>query len=124
MRKSLIIYVTISVAIILLLPVAMDWLIIGNSIPSNISNSDWVAFLGSYIGAILGAVVSLVGIIITIQYTNKQNQLERELQVRPYCVVRYVPQGKLTETTNILGELAFSYDSPEESRSKNIALFT
>lgn len=117
MKKFFIGCIILSTIVILLLPVAMDWLIIGNSIPSNVSNSDWVAFLGSYIGAILGAIVSLAGIIITIRYTNKQNQLERELQVRPYCIVRHVPRGQLKEGTNILGELAFAYDSPEENRS-------
>ena len=117
MKKRFVIYIILSVILILLLPIAMDWLIIGNSIPSNVANSDWVDFLGSYIGAILGAIVSLVGIIITIRYTNKQNWIERELQIRPYCTVRNVPKGKIAATTNLLGEIAFSYDSPEENKS-------
>ena len=49
-------------------PFAMDHLIIGNDFFSNISNSDWVSFLASYIGAITSAV----GIIITIEHTKKE----------------------------------------------------
>lgn len=69
----------ISVIAVFLLPLAIDWFIIGNSFPSNISNSDWVSFFGGYIGALIGAVVSLIGIIITIRYTNEQNKKDREL---------------------------------------------
>ena len=92
-----------SVIAAIVLPLAIDWFIIGNSFPSNISNSDWVGFLGGYIGAIIGAVVSLVGIIITIRYTNDQNREDRELQVRPYCTVRYVSNPKSVTTKKELG---------------------
>ena len=71
-------------AVILLLPLLIDWLIIGNSFPSHISNSDWVGFLGSYIGTIISCIISLVGIIWTIRFTRKQNRADRELQIRPY----------------------------------------
>lgn len=92
-----------SVIAAIVLPLAIDWIIVGNSFPSNISNSDWVGFLGGYIGAIIGAVVSLVGIVMTIRYTNEQNREDRELQVRPYCAVRYVPTPKVITTKKELG---------------------
>ena len=85
------------------LPLIIDWLIVGNSFPSNISSSDWVGFLGGYIGAIIGAVVSLVGIVITIRYTNEQNREDRELQVRPYFTIRYVSTPKTVTTKKELG---------------------
>lgn len=88
-----------------MLPLLIDWLIIGNGFPSNVENSDWVGFLGGYLGAIIGAVVSLGGIIITIRYTNEQNKKDRELQVRPYCSIRYVHDNKLIGTKKILGTL-------------------
>lgn len=47
-------------------PIVMDKWIIGNSIPSNISNSDWVSFLGNYAGGILGGIFTLVALYITI----------------------------------------------------------
>lgn len=62
--------------LIILVPLAIDWLIIGNNMPSNITNSDWVGFLGSYIGSIVGAIVSLVGIIVTINFTKRQIQMQ------------------------------------------------
>lgn len=82
----------------IVLPLAIDWLIIGNNFPSNISNSDWVGFLGGYLGAIIGAIVSVAGIVITIRYTNEQNREDRELQVRPYCTIRYVSTPKSVTT--------------------------
>ena len=86
-----------------LLPLALDWLVIGNNFPSNVSNSEWVGFLGSYVGSVVGAVVSLVGIIITIRYTNGQNREDRELQVRPYCIMQYVATPPSLRTTKTIG---------------------
>ena len=104
-----------SVIAAIVLPLAIDWFIIGNSFPSNISNSDWVGFLGGYIGAIIGAVVSLVGIIITIRYTNDQNREDRELQVRPYCTVRYISNPKSVTTKKELGCLMVGCE-PQENK--------
>lgn len=78
-----------SVLTVLVLPLAIDWLIIGNQFPSNISNSDWVDFLGGYIGAIIGSIVSLIGIVWTIQFTQKENKLDRELGVRPLFDIQF-----------------------------------
>lgn len=103
-KKSLVISI-ISLIFIISIPLIMDWLIIANDIPSNISNPDWVDFLGGYIGAIIGAIVSLIGIIITIRYTNGQNKRDRELQVRPYCSIRYVLDNKVVGTKRFLGTL-------------------
>ena len=60
-------------------PFAMDHLIIGNDFFSNISNSDWVSFLASYIGAITSAA----GIIITIEHTKKEAREDRRLLLAP-----------------------------------------
>lgn len=87
MKRSLIASILLSLIAIFLLPFIIDRFVIGNNVPSNISNSDWVGFLGSYIGAIIGALVSLIGIAATIKYTNEQNRIDRELQVRPYCTM-------------------------------------
>lgn len=102
--------VIMAVGIAIALPFAMDWLIIGNDIPSNISNSDWVSFFGGYLGALLGAAASLFGIIITIRYTNVQNKLDRELQIRPYCSIRYIRDNKLVGTNKILGAFPLVYE--------------
>lgn len=65
-------YIGIALTLVVAVPLLIDWLIIGNNIPSNISNSDWVGFLGEYIGTIIGFIVSLIGIIFTIRFTKEQ----------------------------------------------------
>ena len=115
-NKKVVIVVLCSILIAFILPLAIDWLIIGNDVPSNISNSDWVDFFGGYIGSVIGAVVSLVGIVITIRYTSEQNKKDRELQVRPYCTIRYVPNPKTISTRKQLGHLMFGCE-PQENKS-------
>ena len=77
--KSWIIFSLIILSILLVfgIPMIVDWLIIANDIPSNISNSDWVDFLGGYIGAIIGGIVSLIGIGVTIKFTKQQIALSQ-----------------------------------------------
>ena len=112
MKKKFIILFVIALTILILIPIAIDWLIVGNSIPSNISNSDWVGFLGGYVGALIGAATSLGGIIITIRYTNQENKKDRELQVRPFCSLSYVPTQQLTYGEKNLGGYMISFEPP------------
>ena len=72
-------------------PFAMDHLIIGNDFFSNISNSDWVSFLASYIGAITSAV----GIIITIEHTKKEAREELRHCHHPYLATRSIVVHRL-----------------------------
>lgn len=72
MPKRFWLFIIGTIITIVSLPLVLDWLIIGNSFPSNIANSDWVSFFGGYIGAIVGAIVSLVGIVATIRFTKAQ----------------------------------------------------
>lgn len=102
-NKKFYIFLVISFLSVFIIPLGIDWLIIGNNLPSNISNSDWVGFLGGYIGGIIGAIVSLIGIVITIRYTSKENKTDRELQVRPYCSIRSVCDNKIVGTNKRLG---------------------
>lgn len=93
-----------SVIAVVILPLIIDWLIIGNSFPSNISNTDWVGFFGGYIGALIGSIISLLGILWTINFTREQNRADRELQIRPYLDIRYVPAtNKLAGKASWLG---------------------
>lgn len=70
--------------LIIIIPIFMDLFIIGNDVPSNIDNGDWVTFLGSYIGSIIGAITTLIGIMITLDFTRKQTNEERRLEFAPY----------------------------------------
>lgn len=64
----------IFIIIISIIPVIMDRWIIGNSIHFNISNSDWVSFLGSYIGSIIG----VIGVFLVTKMDQKQREEERK----------------------------------------------
>jgi len=83
-RKIWIMYASFAVFVVVGIPFLIDWIIIGNQFPSHIQNSEWVSFFGGYIGAIIGGVISLLGIYFTIRFTQNQNRIDRELQIRPY----------------------------------------
>lgn len=108
MSKKIWWLVACAILIVVLLPLGIDWLIIGNNFPSNISNSDWVGFFGGYIGAILGCVISLIGILWTINFTREQNRADRELQIRPFFDIRYLDVEQFCCTKNWLGYVTIS----------------
>lgn len=77
--------------LIVIIPILMDFFILGNNIPSNIGNDVWAGFLGSYIGG----VATLLAVFITINDNNKkmrQQKVEadkeqaeqRRLSIKPY----------------------------------------
>ena len=84
MTKKHWVLIMTTVALVVLVPLCVDWLIIGNDFPSNISNSDWVGFLGEYVGAIIGAIVALVGLIVTIRLTKEQTQAQIDANLEQY----------------------------------------
>lgn len=66
---------------IMFLPIMIDWMIFGNSFPSNIDNQAWAGFLGGY----LGGVATLVAVFVTINDNNKKLELQkRETEKREY----------------------------------------
>ena len=103
--KKVIFWIGIGIFLLLLIgiPLFIDWCIVGNNIPSNISNSDWVGFLGGYIGALLGAFFSVIGIAWTIKFTREQNRAERELQIRPFFDIRLTNEESFYHTKSWLG---------------------
>ncbi|WP_077369461.1 hypothetical protein [Anaerosalibacter sp. Marseille-P3206] len=68
------------IIIVSIFPLIIDRLIIGNTVYSNISNSDWVSFLGSYIGAILGGIFTFIGVKITL-YNGIEKKKQRDMLV-------------------------------------------
>ena len=120
MKKSVIWVGAIIFALLVVgIPFILDWCIIGNEIPSNISNSDWVSFLGGYIGAILGAMFSLVGIAWTIKFTREQNRADRELQIRPYFDIRYQDVKEPCRTDSWLGYVDINIQESNDDSSEN-----
>lgn len=104
MKKKFWPFIIGSAIAVAVVPLVIDWLIIGNGFPSNISNTDWVGFFGGYIGALIGSVISLLGILWTISFTREQNRADRELQIRPYLDIRYTPSiNKISDRISWLG---------------------
>lgn len=121
MKKPVVwIFICIFLITIIAIPFIIDWWIIGNDFSSNISNSDWVGFLGGYIGAILGAVFSMVGIAWTIKFTREQNRADRELQVRPCFDIRYRNVEHFCDTNTWLGYLEINaWDTGSDNNENN-----
>lgn len=113
-KKSRLIIIGAGVSVIVL-PFVVDWIIIGNSIPSNISNTDWVGFLGGYIGAIIGCIISFAGIFWTINFTREQNRADRELQIRPFFDIRYNDIKQTCYTESWLGYVAIDARNKKEA---------
>lgn len=38
----------------------------------------WISFFGSYIGSILSGLLTLIGVLLTINYTDRQNKIKQE----------------------------------------------
>lgn len=82
MIKKYRVYIILLCIVVVLLPIAIDRLIIGNNYFSNISNESLVSFLGSYCGAIIGAIATILGISITIEYTSNQAKKDRDFETK------------------------------------------
>ena len=62
----------------LVLPYILKVAILGNMVPSNISNGDWASFLGSYVGGSLGGLGTLIAVYITIKNSVEIQNLNKE----------------------------------------------
>ena len=86
------------IIIVSIFPLIIDRLIIGNTVYSNISNSDWVSFLGSYIGAILGGIFTFITSFAKVPGTTRL--LSNKLRGAN------LPLAKVPGTTRLLSKLA------------------
>ena len=121
MNKKMWPFIIGSLIIIILLPLIIDWLVIGNDFPSNISNTDWVGFFGGYVGALIGSIVSLFGILWTINFTREQNRADRELQIRPYLDIRCVSfSNKIAEKVSWLGYVTINEYNNNEAELQDV----
>lgn len=73
--KRIIIVATSILLLSIFIPVFVDRVIISSSIRSNISNDQWVGFLGNYLGAILGGIITMYALIETLLYNNNINNI-------------------------------------------------
>ena len=115
-NKRVVIYIILGISFIVLiiaLPRIVDLLIFGNTIPSNISNESWAAFLGGYIGAILTGAITLIGIVITIRFTAAQNKRDKQLEISPYLSVSFSRFAQLTKAKKELDDILYSVTQDE-----------
>lgn len=70
----------------IVVPIVIDWLIFGNTFPSNIDNSSWASFLGSFLGAIIGGGCTCWAVVIQKKYGDDQKRIDEVAAIRPYIV--------------------------------------
>ncbi len=63
-------YVIITLGLLILIPIIINYVIFNNNTYSAVDNNGWASFLGSYIGG----SITLVGVVITILNQNKENE--------------------------------------------------
>ena len=68
-----IIIVMLFMVIMILIPCILDIFVFGNDLKSNLTNSKWASFLGSYSGSVATLIV-LVGTILYTNHCNKQQE--------------------------------------------------
>lgn len=75
--KRIIIVSTSILLVAIFVPIFIDRVIIASSIQSNITNEQWVGFLGNYTGAILGGIITMYALIETLLYNNNMNNITK-----------------------------------------------
>lgn len=94
--KKIIISVLVAVVLIII-PLGMDYFILGNSFPSNINNETWANFFASY----LGGISTIAVFVLTIRYTENSREKdiqiqqserieERRIGIKPYMTLNYL----------------------------------
>ncbi|MDO5516399.1 MAG: hypothetical protein Q4F66_02520 [Clostridium sp.] len=67
--KNILLIICTYIFISIILPIFFKYLIFENSSISNLNNSEWASFLGSYVGGILGGLGTLIAVYITVKET-------------------------------------------------------
>ena len=83
-HATIILYILISISI----PVIFKYTIFENLALSNLSNSEWAGFLGSYAGGILGGLGTLIAVYITVKSSisiQEENQKETDRRIQEEC---------------------------------------
>lgn len=117
--------VIIGIVIFISAPLIIDYCIIGNNFPSNIDNSDWVSFWGSYIGAF----ATLIGIWWTIKFTREQAIKDREfareqaIKDREYAREQALEERSYQCEPKLILHTKNKYPVEIESECQNISLY-
>ena len=84
-NKKVIVAVIVSIILCVAIPFILNRFLFTNGSKSNLTNSEWATFLGSYIGGILGGTATLIAVIISLNIS-KNIQEESEIRVNSLIV--------------------------------------
>ena len=87
------------IGIIILVPILMDYLILGNQIQSNATNGERIGIFGCYFASILGSVITLAVFWGTVWDNKKQAEKEEKSKLFEILVA---DAARISETQNRL----------------------
>lgn len=72
-------YLILIIGIIILVPILIDYLILGNQIQSNATNGEWIGFFGSYLGSVIGGMITLFVMFKTLDENRKTERRKEKI---------------------------------------------
>ena len=66
--------ILIIIAATFLIPLFIDWIILGNGFPSHLTNGEWASFFGSF----LGGIATMLAVVFTLRDNEKQRIREEK----------------------------------------------
>lgn len=74
-------------AVVVFIPLLLEFVIFRNNIFSPVSNDGWAGFLGAYIGAIIGAITTFITVNLEIRNNEniRKEEVLREFKPYLYC---------------------------------------
>ncbi|MCM1498512.1 MAG: hypothetical protein NC124_08605 [Clostridium sp.] len=80
MKKKIMVISCIIVILVIIVPIFLDYCILGNRVNSNIGNDIWMSFFGSYFGGLFGAIATLMVLCDTWNSRKKEEQKNKKEQ--------------------------------------------
>lgn len=127
MKKKIIIAWCVIMVLVVMVPVFLDYCILGNGVNSNVGNDVWMAFFGSYFGGLFGAIATMM-VLYDAQNSrreeerkNKKEQEEqRKLSIMPCLQSRekmIVNREQVKSDNNVY---FVSYENGEIKQRRNV----
>ena len=67
--------------LIFIVPIFLDYCILGNAIKSNVENDVWMSFFGSYFGGLFGACATMIVFYLTYTTTERQRKKDERQSI-------------------------------------------
>lgn len=92
------------ITLLIIVPIFLDYCILGNGVSSNVGNDVWMAFFGSYFGGLFGAMATMMVLYDTQnsrkkleEKNKKERDEERKLSIRPCLQAREQVLGSVEQ---------------------------